>query len=219
MAHEHAVTLKLPHFCTTQSRSWFTQAEAQLIIRGIVNDDIRYYYILTSLDQDTAARLLDLLEKPPAEGKYQTIKARLLDTFGIFNWREPLNYYISTPWVQLNHPNSWMRCGLARQSPTLPTFQTTIPGETSGPNWLQLNMKIAGPWPSKQTCSGLQKKWPLRMHWRNWKKQIFFFQKETINLSTQLQIKILFLSLEMGKGSQICQNPCTWPVKEQASHK
>ena len=70
MAHEHAVTLKLPLFWTTQSRSWFTQAEAQFIIRGIVNDDTKYYYILASLDQDTAARLLDLLENPPVEGKY-----------------------------------------------------------------------------------------------------------------------------------------------------
>ena len=82
MAHEHAVTLKLPPFWTTQPRSWFTQAEAQFIIRGIINDDTKYY-ILASLDQDTATRLLDLLENPPEDGKYQAIKARLLDTFGL----------------------------------------------------------------------------------------------------------------------------------------
>ena len=60
--YEHAVTLQLPPFWTTQPTSWFTQAEAQLIIRGIVSDDTKYYYILASLDLHTAARLLHLLE-------------------------------------------------------------------------------------------------------------------------------------------------------------
>ena len=50
---------------------------------GIVTEDTKYYYILASLDQDTATRLLDLLNNPPEEGKYQTIKARLLDTFDL----------------------------------------------------------------------------------------------------------------------------------------
>ena len=37
-------------------------------------------------------------------------------------------------------------------------------------------MKIA--WPSKQTCSGRQKKWPLLLtHWRNGKKQILSFSR------------------------------------------
>ena len=48
-----------------------------------MTDDTKYYYILASLDQDTATRLLDLLDNPPEEGKYQTIKARLLDTFDL----------------------------------------------------------------------------------------------------------------------------------------
>ena len=83
MAHEHTVSIKLPPFWTTHPRSWFAQAEAQFAIRGIVTDDTKYYYILASLDQDTATRLLDLLDNPPEEGKYQTIKARLLDTFDL----------------------------------------------------------------------------------------------------------------------------------------
>ena len=41
MAHEHAATVKLPPFWTTQPRSWFAQAEAQFIIREFVNDDTK----------------------------------------------------------------------------------------------------------------------------------------------------------------------------------
>ena len=80
---QHAVTLKLPPFWTTQPRSWFTQAEAQLIIRGIVNDGTKPPWTKTLLRDLETWRLVDLLENSLAESKYQTIKARLLDTFGL----------------------------------------------------------------------------------------------------------------------------------------
>ena len=80
---EHAVSLKLPTFWTSQPRVWFAQAEAQFAIQRITADETKYYYILSALDQGTAARLLDLISHPPAEDKYQALKSRLLDTFGL----------------------------------------------------------------------------------------------------------------------------------------
>ena len=40
-----------------------------------------YYYVLSALDQDAAQRLIDLLDNPPEDNKYTTLKERLLDTF------------------------------------------------------------------------------------------------------------------------------------------
>ena len=83
MATEHAVSLKLPTFWTSQPEVWFAQAEAQFNLRGITADDTKYYYVLAALDQDTATRLLDLINQPPRENKYKTLKDRLVDSFGL----------------------------------------------------------------------------------------------------------------------------------------
>ena len=80
---EHAVTLKLPTFWTSQPDVWFAQAEAQFTLRGIAADDTKYYYVLAALDQSTATRLLDLINNPPAHNKYKALKDRLIDTFGL----------------------------------------------------------------------------------------------------------------------------------------
>ena len=83
MAVEHAVSLKLPTFWTSQPQVWFAQAEAQFNIRGITVDETKYFYVLSALDQDTATRLLDLISLPLPDSKYAALKERLLDTFGL----------------------------------------------------------------------------------------------------------------------------------------
>ena len=80
---EHAVSLKLPTFWTSQPEVWFAQAEAQFNLRGITFDATKYYYVLAALDQETATRVLDLISQPPAENKYQARKTRLSETFGL----------------------------------------------------------------------------------------------------------------------------------------
>ena len=87
MAEEHAVSLKLHTFWTAQPEVWFAQAEAQFNLRGITADDTKYYYVLAALDQETATRVLDLISQPPADNKYEALKTRLSDTFGL-NKRE-----------------------------------------------------------------------------------------------------------------------------------
>lgn len=79
----NAVSLKLPQFWTQQPEVWFVQAEAQFHVRNITADDTKYHYVVAALDQDTASRILDLLQHPPAAHKYQNIKDRLLKSFGL----------------------------------------------------------------------------------------------------------------------------------------
>ena len=82
-SEEHAVSLKLPTFWTSQPEVWFAQAEAQLELRKVTVDATKYFYVLAALDQQTATRFIDLISRPPATDKYKTLKDRLLDTFGL----------------------------------------------------------------------------------------------------------------------------------------
>lgn len=105
---EHAVALKLPTFWTAQPEVWFAQAEAQFCLRKIEADETRYFYVVAALDQDTATRVLDLVNHPPDNGRYQALKSRLLDTFGLSPRQRAsrLLHFRQTPNLQL----SWMRC-------------------------------------------------------------------------------------------------------------
>ena len=82
-----AVSLKLPTFWTSQPEVWFTQTEAQFNLRGIVADETKYYYVIAALDQETASRLMDLIGHPPDDNKYQALKNRLINAYGL-NRRE-----------------------------------------------------------------------------------------------------------------------------------
>ena len=81
-AQEHAVSLKLPTFWTSQPQVWFEQAEAQFHIRQITADATRYYYVVSALDQDTGVHVIDFLRHPPDDNKYEGIKKLLNNTFG-----------------------------------------------------------------------------------------------------------------------------------------
>lgn len=78
-----AVSLKLPTFWATQPHVWFEQAEAQFNIRDITADATRYYYVVSTLDQETAGRIIDFLRQPPTEDRYTKLKALLIRTFGL----------------------------------------------------------------------------------------------------------------------------------------
>lgn len=82
-ASSHGPAVKLPTFWNEQPRVWFAQAEAQFNIHGINSDVTRYHYVIAALDQDTAARVLDIVETPPSRDKYQVLKNRLLGSFAL----------------------------------------------------------------------------------------------------------------------------------------
>lgn len=77
----NTVTLRLPTFWSQQPRVWFAQAEAQFTLRNVTADTTKFHYVVASLDQDTAVRILDIIEMPPEENKFTAIKTRLLDSF------------------------------------------------------------------------------------------------------------------------------------------
>ena len=76
-----AVGIKLPPFWPTKPAVWFAQVEAQFSIRNINQDATKYAYLVTALDDEISTRVCDILENPPADDLYDTLKQRLLDTF------------------------------------------------------------------------------------------------------------------------------------------
>ena len=74
MLVEHAVSLKLPTFWTSQPELWLIEAEAQFNLSGITADDTKYFYVLAAPNHQTAMGLLELIIQPTADGKYKKLK-------------------------------------------------------------------------------------------------------------------------------------------------
>ena len=78
-----AVSVKLPTFWTTSPTAWFAQAEAQFAIRGVTQDDTKYYHVVAALDTSTATRTVLLLSSPPTTDKYSAIKTFLISAYDL----------------------------------------------------------------------------------------------------------------------------------------
>ena len=53
----HAVSLKLPEFWTDDPEVWFVRVEAQFRSRAITLDSTKFDYVVTALDNRTAAEV------------------------------------------------------------------------------------------------------------------------------------------------------------------
>ena len=81
MAEVNAAAIKLPTFWTTSPSAWFAQAEAQFAIRGLTQDDTKYYYVVAALDSATATCALPIITAPPTTDKFKAIKNFLTSAF------------------------------------------------------------------------------------------------------------------------------------------
>lgn len=74
---DHTTTLKLLQFWPKRAELWFAQVEAQLSIGKITSDLKNYSYIVATLDENAAKRVLDMLIQVPATRKYTTLKRQV----------------------------------------------------------------------------------------------------------------------------------------------
>lgn len=88
MANAYAATIKLPDFWQHNPWAWFQHIEAQFLLRGITQDVTKYFHVVASLDTATTARTMQLLEAPPATGKYTALKAFLLQLYELSGFRK-----------------------------------------------------------------------------------------------------------------------------------
>ena len=83
MAHADAVAIKLPSFWTSSPTAWFAQTEAQFAIRGITQDDTKYYHVVAALDNETATRAIPIISSPPEINKYISLKSFLISAYDL----------------------------------------------------------------------------------------------------------------------------------------
>ena len=65
-----AVSVKLPTFWTSSPSAWFTQAEAQFVLRGVTQYGTKYYHVVSALDYATVTRALSIIISPPETEKF-----------------------------------------------------------------------------------------------------------------------------------------------------
>lgn len=80
--------IKIPLFRTHNPKLWFVHVEAQFISNNVKGDLSRYYAVISSSDCSTLQQVCDLLEKPPASGKYEALKTALINTYADSNERQ-----------------------------------------------------------------------------------------------------------------------------------
>lgn len=74
----HAHNLKLPPFWPNSLSTWFIQIESQFAIARIVSETTKYNYVVSSLPQEVAESLADVLGRPPVENAYTHLKTTLI---------------------------------------------------------------------------------------------------------------------------------------------
>ena len=72
-----------PTFWQTSPKVWFAQAEAKFGVRNISADRTKYYNVVAALDETAANRMTYAILHPPADGKYEHLKAALLECYDI----------------------------------------------------------------------------------------------------------------------------------------
>ena len=76
-----AVSVNLPTFWTSISSAWFAQVVAQFVLRGVTQDDTKYYHVVAALDSATPTRALSIITSPSDSEKFDAFKTFLTFTF------------------------------------------------------------------------------------------------------------------------------------------
>ena len=77
-AQVHHVACKIPDFWEHDPTTWFAQCEGQFRISKVTSDSLKFDYAVQKLNSAVIKRVRDLVLNPPADGKYDALKARIL---------------------------------------------------------------------------------------------------------------------------------------------
>lgn len=72
------VAMRPPPFWAEEPTVWFSQLEGNFALSGIKDDDTKFYYVTSTLEQRYAAEVKDIIISPPKTGKYERLKAELI---------------------------------------------------------------------------------------------------------------------------------------------
>jgi hypothetical protein len=71
-------SVKLSPFWPHSPGLWFAQAEGLFMVRGITDERAKYYNVVAVLPHESLRKVADIVEAPPEEQPYSTLKQRLM---------------------------------------------------------------------------------------------------------------------------------------------
>lgn len=75
-----AINSRIPQFWRDRPTLWFVQLEA-VLDSSKPNDDAKYQVVIANLDKQDLEQISDILIAPPATGKFDAIKTRLISVY------------------------------------------------------------------------------------------------------------------------------------------
>lgn len=76
--HVARVSAKIPPFWSKRPKIWFSQVEANFATAGIVTDETKFNALIAAIDSVQLECCEDIILNPPADGKYEAIKAKII---------------------------------------------------------------------------------------------------------------------------------------------
>ena len=80
--HVGAIRVKLPPFWPSDPELWFAQAEGQFEAAAITTEQTKFIYMQSSLDQEDAREVRDIILSPPNFNPYTHLKTELIARLG-----------------------------------------------------------------------------------------------------------------------------------------
>ena len=68
------VAIKLPPFWPDNIKMWFVQTESEFRLKGVSASQTKFDYVVQSMCQTDAVKVLDLIRAPPAADPYGYLK-------------------------------------------------------------------------------------------------------------------------------------------------
>lgn len=75
------IAMRAPPFWKENPALWFAQLESQFITNNIVASDTKYHIAVAALETAIIQQVSDVVLRPPANHKYETLKSRLQERF------------------------------------------------------------------------------------------------------------------------------------------
>ena len=78
------VSMKMPAFWPDAPEVWFTQADAQFMIRNVTVIKTKFYHAVAVPSQEVASQILDLIRAPLAGDPYGVLRECLITLYMLF---------------------------------------------------------------------------------------------------------------------------------------
>lgn len=74
-----AKEIRMPNFMPRSTEIWFAQIESKFRLFNIRSDQHKFDYVISSVDENTAKDIYDIILDPPSADKYETVKKRVIN--------------------------------------------------------------------------------------------------------------------------------------------